>query len=43
MENDQMIMMLILMFVSSGMAYLLGDLYGFKKGLEKAKEIFIND
>jgi hypothetical protein len=32
--------MLVLLFTSSGMAYLLGDLYGFKRGIEKAKEIY---
>ena len=40
MENSQMVMMLILLFASSGLAYLLGDLYGFKRGIEKAKEIY---
>ena len=41
MESSQLIMMLVLLVASSGMAYLLGDLYGFKKGIEKAKEIYI--
>ena len=40
MENNQMIMMFILMITSSGMAYLWGDLLGFKRGIEKAKEIY---
>ena len=41
MESKQLIMMLILLFTSSGIAYFLVDLCGFKRGLEKAKEIYI--
>ena len=40
MENSQMIIMLILLVTSRGLTYLLGDLYGFKRGVEKAKEIY---
>ena len=40
MENNQVFMMLVLLISSSGMAYALGDLCGFKRGIEKAKEIF---
>ena len=40
MEVKQMIMMLIMLLMTGGMAYLIGDLHGFLRGMNKAQKIF---
>jgi len=36
MEVKQMIMMTIMLLMTGGMAYLIGDIHGFMRGMEKA-------
>jgi len=39
-ENSQIITMVIMLVMTGGMSYLIGDLNGFIRGMEKAKEIY---
>ena len=40
MEVSQIFTTLVMVILTGSMAYLIGDLHGFKKGMEKAKEIY---
>ncbi len=40
MEVSQIFTTLVMVILTGSMAYLIGDLNGFKRGMEKAKEIY---
>ena len=40
MEVSQIFTTLVMVILTGGMAYLIGDLQGFLRGMEKAKEIY---
>ncbi len=40
MEVSQIFTSLVMIILTSGMTYLIGDLNGFKRGMEKAQEIY---
>lgn len=43
MEVKQMIMMAVMLLTTGGMAYLIGDLNGFLRGMQKATKIVDGD
>ena len=42
MEVRHMIMISVMLLISGGMAYLIGDFHGYLKGMDKAREIYSN-
>tara|TARA_Y100000310_G_C19977579_1_gene488272 strand:- start:225 stop:362 length:138 start_codon:yes stop_codon:yes gene_type:complete len=40
MEVSQIFTTLVMVILTGGMAYLIGDLHGYLRGMEKAKEIY---
>ena len=40
MEVSQIFTTLVMVILAGSMAYLIGDLHGFLRGMEKAKEIY---
>ena len=43
MEAKQMIMMVVMLLTTGGVAYLIGDLHGFLRGMRKATKIIDGD
>ena len=43
MEAKQIIMMVVMLLTTGGMAYLIGDLHGFIRGMRKATKIIDGD
>ncbi len=40
MEFNHMIMVLVMLAITGGISYLVGDLHGFLRGMNKAQEIY---
>jgi hypothetical protein len=43
MEPTQIVIMVTMLLLCSGMSYMIGDLHGFLRGMEKIRKIYKDD